>query len=188
MTPFWRRGVVLGAAVLMTTVFVALSCTGGGEPRVRPGGASSYPLQTFADQGREHLPSGQTNNNYNSNPPTSGSHAPRPADWGVHNVPVPKEAIVHNMEHGGAAIWYNCAGGPSPLDAAGCQQLAASLAQIARQSLDQGRLVVMTPYAGMSQRIALTAWQTLDAFDDFDSVRVVDFIARYERLFNPEGF
>jgi len=40
----------------------------------------------------------------------------------------------------------------------------------------------------MTQRIALTAWQTLDVFDDFDSARVADFIDRYERLFNPEGF
>jgi hypothetical protein len=40
----------------------------------------------------------------------------------------------------------------------------------------------------MPHRIALTAWRTLDAFDEFDAKRVEAFIDAYERKFNPEGF
>ena len=46
----------------------------------------------------------------------------------------------------------------------------------------------MAPYAGMEHLIALTAWRTLDAFDEFDGQRVQAFIDSFDRKFNPEGF
>jgi len=39
-----------------------------------------------------------------------------------------------------------------------------------------GKLVLMIPYEQMEHRIALTAWRTLDAFDQFDGKRVQAFI------------
>ena len=47
--------------------------------------------------------------------------------------------------------------------------------------------VLMTPYSGREHRIAITPWQTLDAFDDLDEARVKAFIAAFERKFNPEN-
>ena len=67
-------------------------------------------LTTFPDQGRSHIQSPATFN-YNSNPPTSGSHyniagvAPTPT--GVHLQPIPDEDQVHNLEHGHIGIQYN---------------------------------------------------------------------------------
>lgn len=46
----------------------------------------------------------------------------------------------------------------------------------------------MTAFSDMKHRIALTAWQTLDAFDDFDADRIRAFVASFECEFNPEGF
>ena len=62
-----------------------------------------------------------------------------------------------------------------------------SRTRVASASMVKG-LVMMTPYSNMPDRIALTAWQTLDAFDEFDLARVQAFISAYERRFNPEGF
>ena len=145
-----------------------------------------YPVQTFEDQGREHLAVGQPYDFYNSNPPTSGPHGPA-VDWGVHDQPVPKEALVHGMEHGGVVILYDCSAGV-PLDDAQCPALRDQLAAVVNSNLSNRKLVLVVPYAGLERRIALTAWRTLDTLDQFDEGRVQAFIDAYDRKFNPEGF
>ncbi len=170
--------------VLAVTVIVVVVLVSSGDDR------PEYPfsVQTFEDLGRDHLAAGQTYDLYNSNPPTSGPHAPQPAPWGVQDEPVAKEVLPHNMEHGGVVIGYDCAAGEAPLDDAGCQQLRDQLARITESAVADGRLVLMVPYAGMERRISLAAWRTLDAFDQFDGERVRAFIASFDRRFNPEGF
>lgn len=144
-----------------------------------------YNVQSFEDQGRDHIARGAVFNSYSSNPPTSGPHGPI-APWGVSDGPVPKESAVHNMEHGGVVIWYDCEGGPTPLDVAGCDQLRADLAGIVDLRRDEGMFVLMTPYPGMERHIALTAWQYLDTFDEFDAARIEAFIVSFECRFDPE--
>ncbi|MFQ6019567.1 MAG: DUF3105 domain-containing protein, partial [Dehalococcoidia bacterium] len=122
------QSVPLFAVIVLAVVFLS-QCGGEGEPE------SPYPVQVFEDQGREHLMPGQTYDRYNSNPPTSGPHAPRPADLGVHTTPVPKEALVHNMEHASVVVWYNCAGGPEPLAEDACAELQQELARVVEGAL-----------------------------------------------------
>ncbi len=179
-----KKIVAMGLALLVLGLIAA--CGDDSSARPSPEGGS-YPVQQFADQGRDHLSAGTSYNAYNSNPPTSGPHAPAPAPWGVSATPLPKEVPVHNMEHGGVVIWLNCAAAP-PLSQADCATMASQLGAIVRDAVAAGKLVVMTPYPDMEQRIALTAWRTLDAFAEFDEARVRDFIERHERAFNPEGF
>lgn len=177
--------VTLGViAVIGIAAVVVLLLSGGGSSRA----AYPYPVQTFADQGRDHMPPGQVYDGYNSNPPTSGPHTSVPAPWGVSPTELPKEVPIHNMEHGGVVIWYNCAGGPAPLDATACANMRDQLAAITTAAVGNKKEVLMTPFSKMPHRIALTAWQNLDAFDDFDQARVQAFIASFERKFNPEGF
>ena len=49
---------------------------------------------------------------WQTNPPSSGQHwgdpMYAPAGWGRHMVPVAREAWVHNLEHGGIVMVYNC--------------------------------------------------------------------------------
>ena len=49
--------------------------------------------------------------NYVHNPPASGDHWPWPATWGVHNEVLAREWWVHNLEHQGIVLLYNC---PAP--------------------------------------------------------------------------
>ena len=165
-------------------VIIVVLISNGGDSR------PDYPftVQTFEDLGRDHLEPGQTYDFYNSDPPTTGPHAPSPAEWGVHDLPVAKEVLPHNMEHGGVVILYDCSAGEAALDNAGCQELRDQLAAIMESSRSDGKLVLMVPYAGMEHPIALTAWRTLDTLDGFDGERVQAFIDSFDRKFNPEGF
>jgi hypothetical protein len=175
---------ILGAIGALVVVAVVVLVNSGGDDRPE----YPFPVQTFEDMGRDHLAEGQTYDLYNSNPPTSGPHAPRAASLGVHDEPVPKEVLPHNMEHGGVVIAYNCSAGSAPLDDAGCQQLRDQLAAVTDSAVADGRQVLMIPFPGMERRIALTAWRTLDAFDTFDEQRIEAFIASFDWRFNPEGF
>jgi hypothetical protein len=179
----WRP---LMALPVVAAALAGWACSGGGNSGDRPD--YPYQIQTFEDQGQEHLAEGQTYETYNSNPPTSGPHAPAPAPWGVSDVALPKEVPVHNMEHGGVVIWYNCAAGDPPLDDAACDDLRDGLADITERANREGKQVLMTPYEDMDSRIVLSAWTRLDTLDELDADRIELFIEVFDRLFNPEGF
>ena len=118
---------------------------------------------------------------YTSNPPTSGNHGQAPAPFAILRQPATKEALVHNMEHGGVVVWYN----------SGDQRVVKRLEDVVSRALRSQRLVVLSSYAGMEpDTIALTSWTRLDKFSvrDFTEQRVEKFIERHNKRFNPEGF
>lgn len=181
-----RQIVVAVAALLALAVLSA--CGGGGGDEPEPVTDYPYEIETFADLGRTHFAAGQVYDNYNSNPPTSGPHAGVFEQWGIFEQPVPKEIAVHNMEHSGVIVWYNCAGGPEPLSDEECSQLKNDLASVVQPAIAGGEMIIMTPYSSMTDQIALTAWQHLDRFNEFDRERVQTFIDTFECRFDPEGF
>ena len=63
----------------------------------RRGGCS---VRGFASDGHLH---GQPTS-FAQTPPTSGTHAPRWADWGIYEDVVPMAYQVHNLEHGGVVV------------------------------------------------------------------------------------
>jgi hypothetical protein len=180
-----RLGIVVAAATLLAASY---ACGGGGNGDPAPVTDYPYPIQMFPELARDHFAVGQVYDQYNSNPPTSGPHASSPVQWGIYEEPVPKEMAVHNMEHAGAIVWYNCSGGPSPLSDDACATLKNDLAAIVQPAVASGEMLVMTPYPGMDTRIAMTGWQYLDAFDEFDAQRVQMFLDTFECRFDPEGF
>ena len=64
---------------------------------------------------------------------------------------------------------------------------ASNLAAMVNEANENGKRVLMTPYAEMDHRIALTAWQFLDAFDEFDAQRVQTFIDTFYCHTDLEG-
>jgi hypothetical protein len=80
--------------------------------------------------------------------------------------------LVHNLEHGGIGVHYNC---PE-----GCPELVEQLSEVVNRATGEGLKVIMSPYPGMDFRIALTAWNFLDKFDDFDRDRINKFISAHE--------
>ena len=104
---------------------------------------------------------------YNTSPPTSGPLLYDFADWGVHEVPVPLELQVRNLEQGGVAVQYNC---PQP-----CPDLVAQLEELVYQR----EKVLVAPYPWMDARIALTAWGKIERLDAFDGEKIQRFLDAY---------
>src|SRR6266542_3471123 len=65
-------------------------------------------VQSFPNLGQTHIAVGQSHPGYNSVPPTSGWHYANPAPWGVSRDPIPDEVQVHDLEHGGIMVQYDC--------------------------------------------------------------------------------
>lgn len=190
-----RRSFLAVAAVVVVVLVIAavgFSVLAGRrdlDTEAAPVQDYTYPVQMFPPDpgGRRHFAVGETYDNYSTNPPTSGPHTATVAP-GLYDSPVPKESLVHNMEHGQVVVWYNCNGGPAPLTPEACQKLRDDLAEVVNDALNRGKKVLMTPYPNMEHRIALTAWQFLDAFDEFDPQRVGTFIDTFYCHTNLEGY
>ncbi len=130
------------------------------------------PGEQVASQGNAHIIESQMGQfTYNTSPPTSGPHLGSLADWGVHQEPIPNELQVHNLEDGGIMVQYSCNDG--------CPDLETQLRGIVER-YDEG--VILAPYPGMDTRIALTAWQRIDQFEEFDQGRIEDFIRAYRGI------
>ena len=142
--------------------------------------APTGPGQRMPDQGQAHVTPGAGHPPYNSVPATSGWHYGQPLGpvrWGVYDEFVEDEALLHNLEHGGVGVHYDC---PE-----GCPELVEKLKDI----VDDFDKVVMSPYPNMGSRIALTAWTFIDKFDEFDEERIRAFIRAHLSSPNaPEPF
>ncbi len=119
--------------------------------------------EEIPDQGRGHIADGTVHDPYNSNPPTSGPHYDKPANWGVYTEPVTDDRLVHNLEHGGIWISYK------DIDDA----TKTALVEIANKySLS----VVLSPRPENDAKIVLASWNRLLKLDAFDKKTIEDFI------------
>lgn len=157
--------------VIAVLVVAGILLASGPITSALSGGSSAVQDRQFDNQGQEHITAGAAHAAYNSNPPTSGPHLPDPARWGIYDQPIPDETLVHNLEHGGIVIGWNCP--------AGCPDLVAQLKALAGQYRSK---VVLAPRPDPTQpnRMTLTAWRWLDAFDEYDDARIRAFIAAHK--------
>jgi len=137
------------------------------------------PVEIQPDQGRDHITVGETNAEYATSPATSGGHWPvtppseeapfgAPVRWGPYNVEISDEALVHNLEHGGIGLHYNCSDG--------CEETVQQLLDVAPRGFSQ---FVISPYSNMESKIALTSWRHVQYLDEFDAATVRLFISEY---------
>jgi hypothetical protein len=92
----------------------------------------------------------------------------------VYNQPVQPESYVHNLEHGGIVILYNC---PE-----GCPETVAALERLAAQ-VPASRLgtqkVVVSPDSLIETKIVALAWTRQLNLSDFDHARLLEFYKRW---------
>jgi hypothetical protein len=155
-------GLLVGAAIL--AAWLALT----------PALAQEGPGRKMPDRGQTHVQQG-TPITYEEYPPTSGSHWPVWAKWGVYTEPIPEEVLVHNLEHGGIVLLYNC---PTPCPDV-VRQLEETFAALPKSKYGHVKLVI-TPNARIKTRFALLAWTRLDEFDRFDRQRAVRFVTAWQ--------
>ena len=138
---------------------------GPGENLPLPDGYESLVTNHLLEIDAPHTP-------YNSRPASSGWHIGNTSSWGIHDFIIPDERLVHNLEHGGIRIHYNCPDG--------CDQLVSNLSRVADRALNENMKVILSPHNDMETTIALVAWRFLDKFDEFDERRILDFISAHE--------
>ena len=171
----WLLGGLGGAGlVALIVVLVVLARTGGG----------GQPGQQIQSMGQDHIPEGTTVastrfREYNSDPPTSGPHWPKPAPGGSYTTTEPDERLVHSLEHGYIVIDHNC----DPKKAE-CDDLIKKLDAIGRR-YDWNKVIVNYRPQTRS-RIALTAWTRLQTLEDYDEGKIVAFIKAYRNK-GPEN-
>jgi len=160
-------------SIVAAALVAATMACGSGDtstPTAQPTLAGEQKLPSL---GTVHIANGTTHSAYNSKPATSGPHYAGWAQWGVHDEVLPDEVLVHNLEHGGGGIHYNC---PDS-----CPTVVTALDQFA---IDYDKVIV-SPYPGMEKRFALTAWTYIDSFDDYDAARIEAFIKKH--MNSPEA-
>jgi hypothetical protein len=133
---------------------------------------AELPGRHFESQGRAHIPDGSPSPAYNSSPPTSGPHAGA-ARWGAYTMPIPEINQVHNLEHGGILIQYNCASLPPDRS---CTELQTRLRAVYDTAVaDVDPKIVLAPYPRMESLVAVTAWTWLATFDTVDGAGILAF-------------
>ncbi len=175
----WRVWGIVGLAVvaiLVAVVAVAIGASSGG----------GTVGQLMPDAGGSHIPEGTPGTGYTSNPPTSGQHwssAIAPTRWGVHETPVRVEQAVHNLEHGGIAIWYQA-------DQLSPDQIGQLQNWVRGQVRGERFKVLVSPWSGtdFDAPIAVTSWRYLLYLDSVDIGQIDSFLnAHYGRAPEPGG-
>ena len=133
----------------------------------RPPPVALASVETFPDQGRLHLAATDPVPVYNSNPPTSGSHASSAAACGIYRTAPPDVNLVHNLEHGVIGVYYN------PETAADARDDLESFAR------DAGTHVIVAPREDMENQITLTAWTHLLRLDGYDRSAIDAFYGEF---------
>jgi hypothetical protein len=176
------------ATLVLLTGFVG--CTDPADP---PGGKSQEPVgscdglvTTEHNTAAPHVEPG-TDVEWTNNPPTSGPHYPVWAAWDREYPTLPRGYYVHNLEHGGIVLLYNCADG--------CPDVVEQLRNVARNMepdstctspITKRVVIAPDPLLPEGVQIAAVAWNaayTASCYDPF----IDRFVATYYRR-APEDF
>jgi len=124
---------------------------------------------------------------YSTNPPSGGDHYATWVPFQTYDYPVPVGYVVHNLEHGAVAFWYNCPEGCA-------DEVAEVQALIDSQPVDplcQGfsaeRRAVLVPNPDLATRWGVSAWGYALAADCVDTTEFGIFYAAHYGQ-GPEDF
>lgn len=158
--------IAAGIVIIAVAAFLLYKPTYTGTATIPFAGFSNSPIplgEEFPIEGRTHVPEGTKVDYHNSNPPTSGNHWPRPAEWGIYDKPLPDEVLVHNLEHGGIWISYK------DVD----EETKSKIKSIAEK---YPRAVIVTPRPENDAKISIASWGRLIKMDSLDEGLVERFI------------
>jgi hypothetical protein len=166
-------GIALLGVVLL---FLAFAPGGNGDTElanvIREAGGT---FQTTESEGRDHVEDLNADVDYETDPPTSGSHYFLPAVWGIYERPINQVQAVHNLEHGGIVIQY------------GDDVPDADIQRITEFYNDDPNGLLVAPLPRLGDQIALTAWTHLAKLPRFDQEAFEAFRDAY-RGKGPEPF
>jgi hypothetical protein len=143
--------------VTVVAILVAAVALSGGKTSVaatmRAAGCTyrevvPYPPADEATRADYHadFPTLAAKPHWTTSPPSGGGHYRLWAVWGFYRHAINPAMAVHNEEHGGVVIWW----GPGVPK--------ATVDELERFYHEQPVAMLGTPYSGLDDRIALTAW------------------------------
>ena len=140
-------------------------------------------VQTFPDQGRRHLDPGETFNDYNSMPPTSGPQAASGINPEIYDTPQRFEEVLPLLERGGVALYYH----PDRLDPSEIENIKNA----SDSAISAGRRLALIPHQGIGDdAIVVSAWRHQLRIQDFMQAttlgQVGDFISFFDGLYELE--
>jgi hypothetical protein len=107
--------------------------------------------------------------------PASGNHWGAWAAWGTeYQRPIKRGFLLHNLEHGGIVLSYNC---ESPIASDACKQKRDDLAALF-QSFGQKR-VILTPDPTQPTAYAVRAWRWAFTSDCFNATTMRKFMSTH---------
>ena len=156
--------------VLTSLVLVAACSDPANEPDARPPGPCNDHAVTTTPPPGTHVSVG-TAITWPTNPPSGGSHFPVWARWGATYDPALERGFwVHNTEHGGVVLLYNCpAGCTTVVDQLSLLQTALPADPRCPAPLHARTLVTADPLLPAGVQVAASAWgayYTADCYDE----------------------
>jgi hypothetical protein len=105
---------------------------------------------------------------YQTDPPSSGPHynipGQAPVSWGFSDQQIPPEYYVHNLEHGGVVLLYNCS-----TDCTADQASVKDFVARAPKDPQFGEVkMVAVKYVGPGHKFAMVAWGWRMFMDTWD--------------------
>jgi hypothetical protein len=161
--------IVIASLVLSVGLIVLVSGYFAGRDQPGVSGTGTGPGLTYADLGHGVLRPGEPPPAYNSNPPTSGSHAP--ASVVRDGVPLSNNQLLQALQLGDIVIFYGTRRPP-----AGLEQFAGTVAPPFSPALAAvGETVIIAPRSGT---IGLTAaaWTHLLSVRDVSDPQLREFV------------
>jgi hypothetical protein len=155
-------------------------------PRLVADAACGALTQTHPIAGVNHVPE-DTVLSFATNPPSSGDHYPRWANFQEFPNPVPDGYLVHSMEHGAVVLFYKCEG-------TACDPIVSALRAV-RDSIESDPLcspsirlrVILAPRPASDAPVSAAAWGATYKSECVDPPSISQFVRdHYAR--GPENF
>jgi Protein of unknown function (DUF3105). len=122
-------------------------------------------LQTFDDLDATHT---EGRVSYDQSPPVGGAHNPAWLNCGVYAEEQTREYAVHSLEHGAVWITYD--------PAVATDAEVGALVELAPDTY-----TIISPYPGLGEAMAISAWGAQLRFTEVDDPAVEDFLTEFWR-------
>jgi hypothetical protein len=191
-------GIIAGIVLISAFVFVSASqpayaCSIQLDPASPAPSGTTVTGQREDDLGRQHVTVG-TQVTYTYCPPASGNHynaagqgpiAPR--FYGPDDTTIPQNWI-HNLEHGGLVVVYNCA--RSGCDTASLDQLRQLATNFPASPICKIPPLIISPviarFDTMKSNFAALVWDRVLFQDKLDTAQILEFFKNVAESANPE--